>query len=287
MTKVDRRLKRYSIGSTALCAVVGLCTGTFGCAAPWYVRPKQPSRVVSLYGRNDDFRVCVRQTAPPIRSLQLEARGQPLDGILDDQDDSDACGFFGGPAAARALDGESTLIAYAGDSGDPEGIPLTSKDVEFLPYSRAEATVRATYMQPLATGYSGLLQLHNTLSYRLAGWRFGAFYEGRLHAHTLLFGAGPVVNGSLRVSERWLLGLDAGYGLGIAAYGAGKWDGQWYHGPGATLSLGHTPATFLGAPESVDRAALGAAISVEYLRVPRRDEGLVVLGLGLMIRNGL
>jgi hypothetical protein len=287
MTKVHRRLKRRSIGSTALGAVVGLCTPTFGCVAPWYVRPKQASRVVSLYGRNDDFRVCVRQAARPIRSLQLESRGRSLDGVIGDQDDAEACGFFDGPAAARALDGESTLIADAEHSSAPERIPLTSTSIEFVPHSRIELTGRVAYTQPLAAGYAGLVQLHNTLSYRLARWRFGAVYDARINGGTALLGAGPVVNGSLRLSERWLLGLDASYGLGIAPYGAGKWDGQWYHGPGATLSLGHTPAPFLGAPESVERPALGAAISVEYLRVPRQDQGLVVLGIGLMFRNGL
>lgn len=78
--------------------------------------------------------------------------------------------------------------------------------------------------------------------------------------------------------------LDASYGVSFAPYGAKKWEGQWDHGPGATLSLGRTPEKFWAHPVRWIAQRLGPLISVEHLRVPRQGQAFVVLSARLMIR---
>jgi hypothetical protein len=231
--------------------------------------------------------VCLRPGEKPIRAVELEASGTTLQGELDSARDDHVCALFRGDAAARALDSESTLVLQGAGASAPERIPLTSATRSLVPYSRVEAEARLGYVEPLASGYGGLLQLHNTIFYRLSPLRIGGVFEARLAPTTCLLGTGVVANVSLALSDRWLLGLEGSYSLGIAAYGTAKWDGQWYHGPGATLSLGYTPASFLGAPPSVDRGVVGPALSTEYLWVPRNEQAVFALTAGLFVRYGL
>ncbi len=268
----------------SVCFVFGLSGWLLACEAPWYVRPEAPGRLEYLSGHRGNYRVCLRAGKKPITALELEAAGT-LRGELEPK--AGACGRFQGEAAVRALDRESTIVVKSEGASTAERIPLTSATTKLVPYSRFEAEGRLGYVQPLADGYGGLLQLHNTISYRLSPVRIGGIFEARFGSGTGLLGTGVVTNVGVALADRWLLGLEGGYLLGIAAWGKANWDGQWYHGPTATLSLGHTPATFLGAPPTVERALFGPALSAEYLWVPRNEQAVVTLSAAFFVRYGL
>ena len=272
---------------TKVCFVLSVGGCSIACDPSWYVRPEAPSRLKYLTGHRRNYWVCLRKDEKPIRAVELEASGTTLPGEVDSSRDDGGCAFFRGDAAARALDGESTLVVKSEGASAPERIALTSATTKLVPYSRFQAEGRLGYFEPLASGYGGLLQLHNTILYRLSPVRIGGVFEGRLGLSTLLLGTGVVANVSLPLSDRWLLGLEGSYSLGIAVYGKANWDGQWYHGPGATLSLGYTPASFLGAPPTVDRGLIGPALSAEYLWVPRNEQAVFALTAGLFVRYGL
>jgi hypothetical protein len=273
--------------SPRLCGAVALFGCLHGCDTTWNVRPAAPSRVKSVDGLRDRYRACIETRSQRLQTAELKTATESIPGIVDPRPASDACAYFVGPAAARALDGEATLVVKAEGTDAAELIPLTSPGARFVPSTRFDAEARLAYAQPLSDGYGGLLQLHNAIFYRLSPVRIGAVFEARMNLHTALLGTGLVTNVDLTLSDRWFFELEGSYSLGIAPYGKAKWDGQWYHGPGAILSLGHTPRKFLGAPPPADRSALGPAVAMEYLRLPRQEEGIFVLSAGLFVRYGL
>jgi hypothetical protein len=195
---------------------------------------------------------------------------------------------FRGEGAAHALDAPANLVIHEQDVQAPERLTLTSRDQRWVPASHFEIAARGAYLQPVTSGYPGLVQLHDTIDYRAApALRVGMDFDARLNWGTALLGSGPSANLSVGLGRRWILSEETAYLLGVAAHGRRNWSGQWFHGPSAALGLGYGQRGFLGSPSALESGAFGPVASVEYLFLPERRDHTLVIGIGFFVRYGL
>ena len=151
------------VAQVALALVLASCR-----APPWSLRPEVPSRIESLYGAPDEFRLCYTDEAGKVVASKLTSDLGVTPGIIAPVKPQ-RCDLF--RVAPGTLDSPSTvtLETRGADSSQTrsEQVPLTARGRRWVPHSPVDVASRMLYLVPLSAGDPNLLQLHSALRYRL------------------------------------------------------------------------------------------------------------------------
>lgn len=248
-----------------------------------------PSRIESLDGAPDEFRLCIRDDGEALTGANLTSELGDTPGIPDRRVKPPRCALFQVPEGALDRPTTVTLETRGANSSAArsETVPLTAPNLGWTPHSPVDVATRALGLAPLSAGYPGLIELHTALRYRLSpAFRAGFGVDLRLGLHTVLLGPNAVLSTSLPLAERWVTHLDAEYLVSYSPRGLEREGSEWVHGPSAVLALGYTGRRFLGAPSVADSGSIGPLVSVEYLLRPHEHDAVWLLGGGFFMHYG-
>jgi hypothetical protein len=250
------------------------------------LRPEAPSRVESLFGAPDTFRLCYEGDPEQIVASKVTTELGDTPGVRSPVK-AQRCDLFRVPEGA--LDSPSTVTLETRRTGSSqtrsEQVPLTARDLRWVPHGRVDVAGRMLFLAPLSAGYPNLFELHNALRYRFTpAFRVGGGLDARLGLHTVLLGTNAVLSTTVPIAARWVTHLDAEYLVGFSMRGLQSQGSDWMHGPSVVLALGHTARRFLGAPSIADAGSAGPLVSAEYMILPREQHAVWFLGAGFFVR---